>query len=262
MAEIASVAAGRAGQAIADTRNLRRREVRARQELDQARQARVTRQAQAAEEQAVARRRRTQTVTDERRTRLADQKLFDAQRESQDIRFSDERFEFLQAEITEETLRARALENETGPLEPLPPGEPTGTVLTAADIEARDRLNDFAEPIPGPPPADSWMGQSVGSWDGDTFVVEVTDQSDRTWFDRAGNFHGFGLRVVERYTLRGPNHIHYEATIEDDEVFTRPWTISMPLYRRMEPNAALNQFKCVEFVEELMLGHLRREPVQ
>ncbi len=115
---------------------------------------------------------------------------------------------------------------------------------------------------PGPPPADSWMGQSVGSWDGDTFVVEVTDQSDRTWFDRAGNFHGFGLRVVERYTLRGPNHIHYEATIEDDEVFTRPWTISMPLYRRMEPNAALNQFKCVEFVEELMLGHLRREPVQ
>lgn len=154
MAEIASVAAGRAGQAIADTRNLRRREVRARQELDQARQARVTRQAQAAEEQAVARRRRTQTVTDERRTRLADQKLFDAQRESQDIRFSDERFEFLQAEITEETLRARALENETGPLEPLPPGEPTGAVLTAADIEARDRLNDFAEPIPGPPPAD------------------------------------------------------------------------------------------------------------
>lgn len=154
MAEIASITASRAGQARADARNLRRRGDQSRQELLQARQAQVARQAQAAEELAVARQRRTQTVIDEQRTRLADQKLFDAQRESQDIRFSDERFEFLQAEITEETLRARALENETGPLPPLPPGELTGTVLTAADIEARDRLNSVPEPVPGPPPAD------------------------------------------------------------------------------------------------------------
>ena len=154
MAEIASVAVGRAIQARTDDRNLRRREERARQELVQARQAQVTRQAQAAEELAVARRLRTQTVDDEQRTRLADQKLFDAQRESQDIRFSDRQFEFLQAEITEETLRARALDNDTGPLPPLPPGEPAGTVLSADDIEARDRLNSVPETIPGPPPAD------------------------------------------------------------------------------------------------------------
>jgi hypothetical protein len=56
--------------------------------------------------------------------------------------------------------------------------------------------------------------------------------------------------------------LSYEATIEDPKVFTRPWTISMPLYRRMERNARLHEFKCVEFVEELMYGHLRKTPKQ
>ena len=134
MAEIASVAVGRAIPAQTNPRNLRQREERARQELVQARQAQVTRKAQkAAEELAQASQRRTQTVTDEQRTRLAEQTLFDAQLESQDIQFSDQKFEFLQAEITEETLRARALENEPEPLPPLPPGELVGTVLAADD---------------------------------------------------------------------------------------------------------------------------------
>jgi hypothetical protein len=113
---------------------------------------------------------------------------------------------------------------------------------------------------PGPPPADSWMGQSVGKWDGDTFVVEVTGFNDQTWFDRSGNHHSDKLKVTERYTQRGPDHLWYEATIEDPETFTRPWKIGMPLYRRVEPNAQLMQFKCVEFVEELMYGHLRKKP--
>jgi hypothetical protein len=68
------------------------------------------------------------------------------------------------------------------------------------------------------------------------------------------------LKVTERYTPRGPDHLWYEATIEDANTFTRPWKISMPLYRRVEPNAQLMQFKCVEFVEELMYGHLRKKP--
>jgi hypothetical protein len=112
---------------------------------------------------------------------------------------------------------------------------------------------------PGPAPSDSWMGMSVGRWDGNTLVVDVTSQNDRTWFDRAGNFHSDALHVVERYTPMGPNHLLYEATIEDPNVFTRPWKISMPLYRRMEKNARLMEFKCVEFVEELMYGHLRKQ---
>jgi hypothetical protein len=114
---------------------------------------------------------------------------------------------------------------------------------------------------PGPAPVDSWMGQSVGRWEGDTLVVDVTGFNDQTWFDRAGNFHSDALHVVERYTRTGPDVISYEATIEDPKVFTRPWKMSMPLYRRLDKNAQLMDFKCVEFVEELMYGQWRRKPL-
>ncbi len=120
--------------------------------------------------------------------------------------------------------------------------------------------NIFSED-PGPAPVDSWMGQTVASWDGDTLVLDVTGQNGETWFDRSGNHHSEQLHVQERYTLMGPNHIKYEATITDPATFTRPWKISMPLYRRMEPNAQLLDFKCVEFVEELLYGHLRKNPL-
>jgi hypothetical protein len=105
-------------------------------------------------------------------------------------------------------------------------------------------------------PALSWMGWSIGRFEGDTLVIEVTDQVDQTWFDRAGNFHSEALVVTERYTPISPDHLHYEATIEDPEVFTRPWTISMPLYRRIDENAQLMEFKCVEFAEQFMYEHL------
>lgn len=114
---------------------------------------------------------------------------------------------------------------------------------------------------PGPAPADSWMGQSVASWDGDTLVIEVTSQRADTWFDRSGNHHSATMTVVERFTPMGPNHLQYEAIINDPETFTQQWTIRMPLYRRMEPDAMLLDFKCVEFVEELMYGELRRFPL-
>ena len=109
-------------------------------------------------------------------------------------------------------------------------------------------------------PTDAWMGWSIGRWDGDTLVIDVTDQIDQTWFDRAGDFHSEALRVVERYTSIDRNTISYEATMEDPKVFTRPWKISMPLYRHVEKNAQLMEYKCVEFVEELMYGHLRKKP--
>jgi hypothetical protein len=112
---------------------------------------------------------------------------------------------------------------------------------------------------PGPAPADSWMGWSVGRWEGETLVVDVTSLNDQTWFDRAGNFHSDALHVIERYTRTGPDHLLYEATIEDPKTFSRPWKISMPLYRRVEKNAQLMEFKCVEFSEELLYGHLRKK---
>jgi hypothetical protein len=113
---------------------------------------------------------------------------------------------------------------------------------------------------PTKPPAESWMGWSNGRWEGDTLVVDVTSLMEDTWFDRAGNFHSDALHVVERYTPRSRDTLNYEATIEDPKVFSRPWKISMPLYRRVERNARLLEFRCVEFAEELMLGHLRKKP--
>jgi len=103
------------------------------------------------------------------------------------------------------------------------------------------------------------MGWSNGRWEGDTLVIDVTGLNDQTWFDRAGNFHSDALHAVERYTPRGPGTLSHEALMEDPKVFSRPWKMSMILYRHEEPNAQLLEFKCVEFVEELMYGPLRKK---
>lgn len=123
-------------------------------------------------------------------------------------------------------------------------------------------VRDILFQDPGPAPIDSWMGQSVGKWEGDTLVVTVTGQNDSTWFDRAGNFHSGDMKVVERWTMINGNTIRYEAEITDPATFTRPWKLSMLMYRRLGEDARLQQFKCVEFVEELMYGDLRKEPLQ
>jgi hypothetical protein len=106
---------------------------------------------------------------------------------------------------------------------------------------------------------DTWMGWSRGRWEHDTLVVESNSFNDQTWFDSAGDFHSDALHVTERYTRTGLDHLWYEATIQDPKVFTRPWTIRMPLYRLTEPNAQLVEFKCVEFVEELLYGKYRKQ---
>ena len=109
-------------------------------------------------------------------------------------------------------------------------------------------------------PVDLWMGWSNGSWDGDTLQVEVIANDDRTWLDRAGNYHSSAMTVTERFTLISPNHIRYSATIDDPNVFTRPWTIALPLYRILDENAQLLDFKCVEFAENLLYGEHLLEP--
>ena len=110
-------------------------------------------------------------------------------------------------------------------------------------------------------PVDSWMGRSNGHWEGDTLVIEVNSTIDQTWFDRAGNHHSPAMIVTERYTLINDNAMQYEATIDDPETFSRPWTIRMPLYRRMEANARVLEFNCVEFAEELLYGeYMTKDP--
>jgi hypothetical protein len=109
-------------------------------------------------------------------------------------------------------------------------------------------------------PVDLWMGWSNGSWDGDVLEVEVIANDDRTWLDRAGNYHSSAMTVTERYNLIDENHMQYSATIDDPNVFSRPWTISLPLYRIIDENAELLDFKCVEFAENLLYGEHLLEP--
>jgi hypothetical protein len=99
-------------------------------------------------------------------------------------------------------------------------------------------------------PIEWWMGDSRARWDGDTLVVDVVHFTDQTWFDRAGNFHSEALHVVERYTPLGRDLMTYEVTVEDPKVFTRPWKMSMPLYRRQEKNIQLLEYECYAFDNE------------
>jgi len=133
----------------------------------------------------------------------------------------------------------------------------TQTILFAYEFAAASRIVYMDNHQK--PPVDSWMGWSNGRWDGDTLVIDVTGFNDQTWFDRAGNYHSDKLHVVERYTLTSPDVMMYEATIEDPDVFTRPWKISMPLYRHVEKNAQFLEFRCVDFTEDLLYGQYRKQ---
>ena len=138
----------------------------------------------------------------------------------------------------------------------------TNKIMIVYGYAEANRTIHMDKENPEPAPIDSWMGRSHGRWEGDTLVVDVAGFNGQAWFDRAGNFASDTLRVVERYTPIGPNALRYEATIEDPKVFTRPWKMSMPLYRRLEENVQVLEFKCVEFSEELLYGHLRKQPSQ
>lgn len=130
-------------------------------------------------------------------------------------------------------------------------------ILIAFEYASASRVINLKDHREAPVP--SWMGWSNGRWEGETLVVDVTSQNGNSWLDRAGNFASDTLRVVERYTVASPNHLMYEATLEDPATFTRPWKMSFPLYRRLERNVELSELKCVEFVEEYLYGTLRKK---
>jgi hypothetical protein len=130
-------------------------------------------------------------------------------------------------------------------------------ILFVYEYASANRLVSMGKPVE--PVSDTWMGTNNGHWEGDTLVVDVTGFNGLAWFDRAGDFASDKLHVVERFTRTDRDHLQYEATIEDPSVFTRPWKISMPLYRRVERNAQLLEFKCVEFAEELLYGQYKKK---
>jgi len=108
-------------------------------------------------------------------------------------------------------------------------------------------------------PVDSWMGKSMGKWEGDVLVITTKWQNGQSWLDRAGNFASSQLTVTERFTLQGPNHIRYEATLDDPQTYTRPWTIEMPLYRLIDPQDQLLEHKCVPFADRLLYQDLLKK---
>jgi hypothetical protein len=132
----------------------------------------------------------------------------------------------------------------------------TKDVLMVYEFASANRLINMGKPKEAG--ADSWMGTSNGRWEGNTLVVDVTGLNGLSWFDRAGDFASDSLHVVERYTRVDADHLTYEATIEDPAVFSRPWKISLPLYRRVEKNFQLLEFKCVPFSEELLYGEFKK----
>ena len=131
------------------------------------------------------------------------------------------------------------------------------SVLFAYEYQNAVRVINMKAPTKAP--SDTWMGWSNGRWEGDTLVVDVTGQNENTWFDHAGDFHSDALHVVERYTPKSADTLTYEATIEDPKTFSAPWKISMPLYRRVEKNARLLEYRCPEFAEATLWDHLSKK---
>lgn len=131
-------------------------------------------------------------------------------------------------------------------------------ILIAYEYATTNRLINMGKPEEAA--TDTWMGTSNGHWDKDTLVVDVTGFNGKPWLDRAGDFTSDSLHVVERYTLIDPNTMDYEATIEDPDIYTRPWKINVILYRHREKDARVLEFKCVPFAEQLLYGDLARKP--
>ena len=129
-----------------------------------------------------------------------------------------------------------------------------GDLLMVYPFEATNRIiymKDKTEP-----PVDSWMGKSSGTWEGNVLVVTTIGQNDKTWLDRAGNFHSNELKVTEHFRLLDADHIQYQATLEDPKTYSKPWTIEMPLYRLIDQNAQLLEHKCVPFADKLIYRDL------
>jgi hypothetical protein len=132
------------------------------------------------------------------------------------------------------------------------------SILMAYEYASANRVINM-DKTPLEASVDTWMGTANGHWEGETLVVDNTGFNDESWFDRAGDFHSDQLHVIERFKLIDADHMNYEATIEDPQTFMRPWKINVVLYRNVEKNAQLTEFKCVEFAEELLYGDVRKK---
>ena len=130
-------------------------------------------------------------------------------------------------------------------------------ILFVYEYASSNRFVNMGKPVEAG--SDTWMGTNNGKWEGETLVIDVTGLNGLAWLDRAGDYSTDNLHVVERFTRTDATHLNYEATIDDNKVYSRPWKISMPLYKRVEKNAQILEFKCVEFAEELLYGQYKKQ---
>lgn len=131
-------------------------------------------------------------------------------------------------------------------------------VLFAYEYATTNRVVNMGKPVEAA--TDTWMGTANGHWEKDTLVVDNTGFNGNAWLDRAGDYTTDSLHVVERYTMIDPNTIDYEATLDDMQIYTKPWKVHTLLYRNRAKDARLLEFKCVEFAEQLLYGDLARKP--
>ena len=104
--------------------------------------------------------------------------------------------------------------------------------------------------LPRYPGYESWMGDPRGHWEGDTLVVKTIGFNGQTWFDSSGNFHSDNLTVTERFERTSAETITYEATIEDPNIFTQPWTIRMPIYLHRDLDQIM-EYECYLYAEDV-----------
>jgi hypothetical protein len=129
-----------------------------------------------------------------------------------------------------------------------------GDMLMAYQYAAANRLIKMGKV--GIPPIDTWMGTSYGNWEGNTLRVVTLSQNGMTWMDRVGDYLSNNATVTERFTLIDHDHIRYDVTVDDPSVFSKSWKMSMILYRRVESNAQILDFRCVPFADLLVYGDL------
>jgi hypothetical protein len=129
-----------------------------------------------------------------------------------------------------------------------------GDILMAYEYDSANRVIQIG-PV-GVPPIDTRLGTAEGQWGGNTLVVSTHAQNGETWLDRTGDYLTNNATVTERFKLIDHDHMDYTAQIQDPSVYTKPWTIHMTLYRRVEPNAQILEFKCVPFAEMHLYGDL------
>ena len=130
-------------------------------------------------------------------------------------------------------------------------------ILFVYEYTTANRFVNMGKAVPAG--SDTWMGTSNGHWEGEALVIDVTGLNGLAWFDRAGNYASDKLHLLERYTRADPYHMNYEATVEDSSVFTRPWKLALPLYKRTENNVQIMEFKCVPFTEEFLYGQWKKQ---